>query len=205
MATDTFTCSRCGQTSYYRDGSYLFGQQIVCARCYAAQAAPAAPAPTVPGMPPQGVPAAYPAPPMGYPGAPGPYATPPPGSNICGLLGFLSGLLAIGCILFVGVALRKHMPFFEKVVQEAQKGESAKPEVERMVKDWAERNPDVQGAVGIGFCGFPVFLLVGLILSIVGVCLSNVRKGMAIAGLILNGLLIVGPCALTCLGGAMGG
>lgn len=200
MATDTFTCSRCGQVSYYRDGSYLFGQQIVCARCYAAQAAP----PPAGPVPVAGY-AAAPVPPMGYPAAPAPYGPPPPGSNVCGLLGFLCALLAIGCILFMGVALKGHLPFFERVMKEAQKGESVRPEVERMVQEWTQKNPDVQGPVAIGVCGFPVFLLAGLILSIVGVCLSNVRKGLAVAGLILNGLLILGPCGLTCVGGMVGG
>ncbi len=201
MATDTFTCSRCGQVSYYRDGSYLFGQAIVCARCYAAQAAPPVP---VAGLAPQGaVPAAYPPPPMGYPGGPAPYAPPQKGSNLCGLLGFICPFLALGCLLIAFAGVRAQWSELQKILEKAQQNPNNQEAMQKEVRDWATSHPELQGPMLAGGGGAPVFLLLGLVLSIIGVCLSNVRKGLAIAGLIINGLVLIGPCLLTCAGGAL--
>ncbi len=208
MATDTFTCSRCGQLSYYRDGSYLFGQQVVCARCYAAQAAP----PGVPGMtgamPPGGVPQmqqGYPGMPPAMPGAFGYAAPPPPRMNVCGGLGFVCALVAIACLAISMAALKPIIPEFMEIVKEAQQNKANQADVQKKVENWMAKHQDKQIAMGIGGCGFLFFVLAGLVLSIIGVCLSNVRKGFAITGLVLNGLLVLAPCLLTCLGGIVGG
>lgn len=197
MATDTFTCSRCGQLSYYRDGSYLFGQQIVCARCYAAQAAP--PPVPVAGLAPQpGVPAAYPAAPGGYPGAPTPYAPQPPGTNVCGMLGFACGLLAIVCLVVFAFGAQGALGEFAKLMEEVSQNPNDQAGNQKKMEEWVRQHEKEAGAMTIGTCGTLVFILAGLILSIIGVCLSNVRKGLAIAGLILNGLMILSPCLLIC-------
>ncbi len=200
MATDTFTCSRCGQVSYYRDGSYLFGQQIVCARCYAAQAAPPVP---VAGLAPQpGVPAAYPAAPGGFPGAPAAYAPQAPGFNTCGLLGFSCAILSVLCMLFFALSARGAMGEFVKLMEEIQQNPNDQAANQKKMEEWAKNHEKEAGAMTIGICGPVLFILAGLILSIIGVCLSNVRKGLAIAGLILNGLMVLSPCLLICAASA---
>lgn len=200
MATDTFTCSRCGQLSYYRDGSYLFGQQIVCARCYAAQAAPPVP---VAGLAPQpGVPAPYPAAPGGYPGAPMPSAPQPPGTNVCGLLGFACSLLAIVCMAVFLPSARGAIGEFKKLMEEVQQTPNDQAGNQKKMEEWAKQHEKEARAMFIGICGPMLFVLAGLILSIIGVCLGNVRKGLAIAGLILNGLMVLSPCLFFCALGA---
>lgn len=198
MATDTFTCSRCGQVSYYRDGSYLFGQQIICARCYTAQAAPAAGQVPVAGL------AATPAM-AGFPGAPAPYVPPTRGTNVCGILGLICPLLALGCALFCFASLRPHIDDVKKFIEKAREHPNDQAQTQKEMQEWAEKHPELSGAITIGGCGTSVLLLVGLVLSIIGVCLGNVRKGTAIAGLVLNGLLVLSFCVAPCLlAGAMG-
>lgn len=201
MATDAFTCSRCGQVSFYRDGSYLFGEQILCARCYAAQAALTAP---VAGQAPPGAPpAGYPAPVMGYPGGPPPYGQQPLRANVCGIIGLICGLAAVACVVVFVVSASSRWDDLRKLMEEVQKNPSDQTGNSKKMEKWANQYQKEAVGMTLGCCGGIVFVFVGLILSIVGVCLSNVRKGLAVAGLVLNGLVLLLPCLLTCaLGGA---
>lgn len=208
MATDTFTCSRCGQVSYYRDGSYLFGQQVVCARCYAAQAAPPGVAMPPGGVPP--VPQGYPGAPPGVPGAFG-YAAPPAAAqrrNICGLIGIGLAVVALGSCVTGHLLCREFLKNYSKAVQGNSVEEMMKKIQDYMQKEgqpYLQSHPEASAGFFLMSCGTWVLALAGVILSIVGLCLSNVKKASAAIGLVLSVLALASPCCISGLMSGLGG
>jgi len=64
----------------------------------------------------------------------------------------------------------------------------------------AEQQAPEAVAIGLGMCAAILALLIGAILGIIGLCQSTRRKTFAWVGLSINGLIILGFCALAAVG-----